>query len=148
MSDQFTAWQLILNGDATLFAIVRLSLAVSLSAVMLAALAGMPLGALLALTRFPGRSFLVVLLNALMGLPPVVVGLAVYLLLSRSGPLGATGILFTPSAMVIAQTILIVPIIAALTRQTAWRLYCGMRALACLPRYWQVLGGPPPRSAP
>src|SRR6185369_17635381 len=96
MPDQLSAWQLILSGDAALFAIVRLSLAVSLSAVLLAALAGMPLGALLALTRFPGRSPLVVLLNALMGLPPVVVGLAVYLLLSRSGPLGAMGILFTP----------------------------------------------------
>src|ERR1700737_2635474 len=118
MSDQLSAWQLILNGDAALFAIVRLSLGVSLSAVALAALAGMPLGALLALTRFPGRFTLVVLLNALMGLPPVVVGLAVYLLLSRSGPLGAMGILFTPSAIVIAQTILIVPIIAALPRQT------------------------------
>src|ERR1019366_4007843 len=118
MSDQFSAWQLILNGDAALFAIVKLSLAVNRPAVALAALAGMPLGALLALTRFPGRSVFVVLLNAMMGLPPVVVGLAVYLLLSRSGPLGAMGILFTPSAMVIAQTILIVPIIAALTRQT------------------------------
>src|SRR5713101_9082072 len=109
MSDPFDAWQLILNADAALFAIVRLSLAVSLSAVVLAAMAGMPLGALLALTRFPGRSVLVVVLNALMGLPPVVVGLSVYLLLSRSGPLGAMGILFTPTAMVIAQTILIVP---------------------------------------
>jgi tungstate transport system permease protein len=120
------AWQLILGGDATLFAIVRLSLLVSLLAVALAAVFGMPIGALLALTRFPGRSFLVVLINALMGLPPVVVGLAVYLLLSRSGPLGELGILFTPSAMVIAQTILIVPIIAALTRQTVedlWREY-------------------------
>src|SRR6476661_8313756 len=126
MSDQFSAWQLILNGDSALFAIVRLSLAVSLSAVSLAALIGMPLGALLALTRFPGRSALVVLLNALMGLPPVVVGLAVYLLLSRSGPLGSMGILFTPTAMVIAQTILIVPIVAALTRQVvedAWAEY-------------------------
>jgi tungstate transport system permease protein len=127
MSDQFSAWQLILNGDPTLVAIVRLSLAVSLSAVALAALAGMPLGALLALTRFPGRSALVVLLNALMGLPPVVVGLAVYLLLSRSGPLGAMGILFTPTAMVIAQTILIVPIIAALTRQTVEDLWVEYR---------------------
>src|ERR1700675_4158645 len=123
MSDQLGAWQLILTGDANLFAIVRLSLAVSLSAVALAAIAGLPLGALLALTRFPGRSVLVVLLNALMGLPPVVVGLAVYLLLSRSGPLGAFGILFTPSAMVIAQTILIVPIIAAPTRQTVEDLW-------------------------
>src|SRR3982074_226836 len=127
MPDQLSAWQLILNGDATLFAIVRLSLVVSLSAVALAALAGMPLGALLALTRFPGRFTLVVLLNALMGLPPVVVGLAVYLLLSRSGPLGAMGILFTPSAMVIAQTILIVPIIAALTRQTVEDLWAEYR---------------------
>src|SRR3977135_821144 len=127
MSDQLSAWQLILNGDATLFAIVRLSLLVSLSAVALAALAGMPLGALLALNRFPGRFGVVVLLNALMGLPPVVVGLAVYLLLSRSGPLGAMGILFTPSAMVVAQTILIVPIIAALTRQTVEDLWAEYR---------------------
>ena len=89
MADQ-NALQLILSGDATLFAIVWLSLLVSLSAVALAAFFGMPLGALLALTRFPGRPVLVVLLNALMGLPPVVVGLLVYLLLSRSGPLGRT----------------------------------------------------------
>jgi len=123
MSDDLSAWQLILNGDAALFSIVRLSLVVSLSAVVLAAVIGMPLGALLALIRFPLRSLLVVMFNALMGLPPVVVGLAVYLLLSRSGPLGALGILFTPSAMVIAQTILIVPIIAALTRQTVEDLW-------------------------
>src|SRR6202165_993562 len=127
MSDPSSAWQLIPNGDATLFAIVRLSLAVSLFAVALAALTGMPLGALLALTRFPGRSVLVVLLNALMGLPPVVVGLTVYLLLSRSGPLGAMGILFTPTAMVIAQTILILPIIPALTRQTVEDLWVEYR---------------------
>ena len=81
MSDPLSAWQLILSGNSALFAIVRLSLAVSLSAVALASVAGLPLGALLALTRFPGRSILVVLLNAMMGLPPVVVGLAVYLLL-------------------------------------------------------------------
>src|SRR6266581_1779752 len=118
MSDHLSDWQLVLGGDQAMFAFVGLSLAISLSAVALAALAGMPLGALLALTRFPGRSALVVLLNALMGLPPVVVGLAVYLLLSRSGPLGELGILFTPQAMVIAQTILIAPIIAALARQT------------------------------
>src|SRR3954468_23703902 len=103
MSDQFSAWQLILKGDPAMFEIVRLSLSVSLSAVALAALIGMPLGALLGLARFPGRSILVVLLNTLMGLPPVVVGLAVYLLLSRSGPLGGFGILFTPAAMVVAQ---------------------------------------------
>jgi tungstate transport system permease protein len=127
MSDQLNAWQLILNGDAALYAIVRLSLAVSLSAVALAAVIGMPLGALLALTRFPGRPVLVVLLNAMMGLPPVVVGLAVYLLLSRSGPLGAFGILFTPAAMVMVQTVLIVPIIAALTRQTVEDLWVEYR---------------------
>jgi tungstate transport system permease protein len=127
MSDQLSAWQLILNGDAALYAIVRLSLAVSLSAVALAAVIGMPLGALLALTRFPGRSVLVVLLNAMMGLPPVVVGLAVYLLLSRSGPLGAFGILFTPAAMVLVQTVLIVPIVAALTRQTVEDLWVEYR---------------------
>src|SRR5213075_1840295 len=127
MSDELGAWQLILNSDPTLLAIVRLSLAVSLSAVALAAVADMPLGALLVLTRFPGRSALVVLLNALTGLPPGVVGLAVYLLLSRSGALGAMGILFPPTAMVIAQTILIVPIIAALTRQTVEDLWVEYR---------------------
>src|SRR5260370_11424238 len=127
MSDHLSAWQLVLGGGSGRLAIVGRSLAISLSGVALAALAGMPLGALLALTRFPGRSALVVLLNALMGLPPVVVGLAVYLLLSRSGPLGELGILFTPSAMVIAQTILIAPIIAALTRQTVEDLWTEYR---------------------
>src|SRR5512140_2452323 len=127
MSDQFGAWQLILNGDPALFAIVRLSLAVSLSAVVLAAVIGMPLGALLGLSRFPGRSVLVVLLNALMGLPPVVAGLAIYLLLSRSGPLGSFGLLFTPQAMVIAQTLLVAPIIAALARQTVEDLWAEYR---------------------
>ncbi|EKS31889.1 ABC transporter permease [Afipia clevelandensis] len=118
MLDGLSAWQLIAGGDAALFAIVKLSLAVSLSAVALAALVGLPLGAWLALTHFPGRDAVVVLVNAFMGLPPVVVGLAVYLLLSRSGPLGDLGVLFTPTAMVIAQAVLIMPIIAALTRQT------------------------------
>ena len=127
MSDQLSAWQLILNGDAALYAVVRLSLAVSLAAVAFAAVIGMPLGALLALTRFPGRSVFVVFLNAMMGLPPVVVGLAVYLLLSRSGPFGALGILFTPAAMVLVQTVLIVPIIAALTRQTVEDLWAEYR---------------------
>ncbi len=127
MSDQLNAWQMIIGGDATLFAIVRLSLAVSLSAVFLAALTGMPIGALLALTRFPGKSVLVVLLNALMGLPPVVAGLALYLLLSRSGPLGELSILFTPTAMVVAQTVLIMPIVAALTRQTIEDLWTEYR---------------------
>jgi len=127
MLDGLSAWQLIVSGDATLFAIVRLSLAVSLSAVALAAMFGLPLGAVLALVRFPGRGAIVVLVNAFMGLPPVVVGLAVYLLLSRSGPLGDLGILFTPTAMIIAQAILIVPIIAALTRQTIEDLWTEYR---------------------
>jgi tungstate transport system permease protein len=127
MTDQLTAWQLIFSGDAALFAIVRLSLAVSLSAVALAAIIGLPLGAALALTPFRGRPVIVVLLNAAMGLPPVVVGLAIYLLLSRSGPLGALGLLFTPGAMVIAQTVLIAPILAALTRQTIEDLWVEYR---------------------
>jgi tungstate transport system permease protein len=112
-----TALELIGSGDARLFQIVGLSLFVTLSATLLAAAAGMPLGALLALSRFRGRHALIVLVNGAMGLPPVVVGLAVFLLLSRSGPLGELGILFTPQAMIIAQAILISPIIAALTRQ-------------------------------
>ncbi|MBZ9954043.1 ABC transporter permease [Mesorhizobium sp. BR1-1-15] len=126
MSEGLGAWQLIASGDATLFAIVRLSLAVSLSAVAIAMIAGLPLGAIIALARFPGRSAIVVLLNGFMGLPPVVVGLTIYLLLSRSGPLGEFGLLFTPAAMVIAQALLVLPIIAALTRQTVedlWREY-------------------------
>ena len=127
MLDGANAWQLIVGGDPALFAIVKLSLAVSLSAVALAAIVGLPLGALLALMRFPGRSTIVVLVNAFMGLPPVVVGLAVYLLLSRSGPLGSLGILFTPTAMIIAQAVLIVPIIAALTRQTIEDLWIEYR---------------------
>jgi len=109
-----------------LWDIVALSLRVSLSAVALATLVGLPLGAAIAVGRFPGRPAVIVLLNALMGLPPVVVGLAVYLLLSRAGPLGTLGLLFTPGAMVLAQTVLILPIIAALTRQAvedAWREY-------------------------
>ncbi len=113
-------------GHPQLWDIVALSLRVSLSAVALATCAGLPLGAAIAVGRFPGRSAVIVLLNALMGLPPVVVGLAVYLLLSRAGPLGDLGLLFTPAAMVVAQTILIVPIIAALSRQAvedAWREY-------------------------
>jgi tungstate transport system permease protein len=121
------AFGLILSGDPELAQIVRLSLAISLSAVALAAVLGMPLGAALALFRFPGRGALVILLNACMGLPPVVVGLLVYLMLSRAGPLGELGLLFTPSAMVIAQAILVTPIIAALTRQTVEDLYAEYR---------------------
>jgi len=119
--------QLVLSGDPALYNIVRLSLVVSLSAVALAALIGMPLGGLVALTRFPGRALLIVILNAFMGLPPVVVGLAVFLLLSRSGPLGSFGLLFTPTAMVIAQAVLITPIIAALTRQSVEDLWVEYR---------------------
>ena len=112
--------------EARLWDIVVLSLQVSLSAVAAASLLGLPLGAAIAVGRFPGRHGLIVVLNALMGLPPVVVGLIVYLLLSRAGPLGGLGLLFTPPAMVIAQTILILPIIAALCRQAvedSWREY-------------------------
>jgi len=117
---------LVASGDPALLEIVILSLRVSLTAVLLAALIGLPLGAAIAVGRFHGRRALIVVLNALMGLPPVVVGLLVYLLLSRAGPLGTLGILFTPSAMVIAQTVLILPIIAALSRQAiedAWGEY-------------------------
>ncbi len=118
MHENASALQLIFSGDPALFAIVRLSLIVSFSALAFSAVLGIPLGALVALTRFRGRESVIVLLNALMGLPPVVVGLAVYLLLSRSGPLGSLGILFTPAAMMIAQTVLVTPILAALSRQT------------------------------
>lgn len=111
------AAELILSRDPNLLEIIGLSLRVSLAAAALAALMGLPLGASLALVRFPGHKAVVILLNALMGLPPVVVGLGVYLCLSRSGPLGDFGLLFTPAAMVIAQCILITPIIAALARQ-------------------------------
>ena len=120
------AWRLLAGFDAELAQVVGLSLQVSLTAVVIATLIGLPLGAAIAVERFSGRQALIVLLNALMGLPPVVVGLLVYLLLSRAGPLGDLGILFTPTAMIIAQTVLIVPIIAALSRQTledAWREY-------------------------
>jgi tungstate transport system permease protein len=127
MPGDHSALQLVLSGDPGLFAIVWLSLLVSLSAVLLAALIGVPAGAFLALTRFPGREATIVVLNALMGLPPVVVGLAVYLALSRSGPLGSWGLLFTPQAMVIAQTVLVAPIIAALTRQTIEDLWVEYR---------------------
>lgn len=112
------AIQLIIQLDPDLIEIVALSLQVSLTAVFIAGLIGLPLGAALALYRFFGRGLLVALLNTFMGLPPVVVGLVVYLILSRSGPLGALGLLFTPTAMVIAQVCLVTPIIAALTRQT------------------------------
>jgi tungstate transport system permease protein len=103
--------------DKEVFAIAWLSLRVSISAVALGSAIGIPAGALLAITTFPGRNGLTAVLNAFMGLPAVVVGLVVYLLLSRSGPLGTLGLLFTPTAMVFAQTLLVAPLIAALTRQ-------------------------------
>ena len=109
---------LILSGDRDLWEIVLLSLRVSVFAVLIAALLGMPLGAALAVGRFPGRRGVIILVNALMGLPPVVVGLLVYLCLSRSGPLGVLQLLYTPAAMIIAQVVLVTPIITALTRQT------------------------------
>jgi tungstate transport system permease protein len=111
------AFVLIRGMDRELIGIVLLTLQVSLSAVALAALVALPLGGVLALYRFPGRQGVVVLLNALMGLPPVVVGLVVYLLLSRSGPLGGMGLLFSPTAMILAQWVLVTPIVAALARQ-------------------------------
>lgn len=123
MPHHASAWELLISGDATLYGIVQLSLTVSLLALVFAAIIGLPLGALIGLTRFRGRAALIVLMNALMGLPAVAVGLAVFLLLSRSGPFGSLGLLFTPAAMVVAQTILIVPIITALTRQTVEDLW-------------------------
>lgn len=118
-----TAFGLVAAADPALAEIVLLSLRVSLAAVALAALVGLPLGALLAVARFPGRGGVIVLLNALMGLPPVVAGLLIYLALSRSGPLGPLGLLFTPAAMVIAQAVLVTPILAALTRQVLEALW-------------------------
>jgi tungstate transport system permease protein len=120
------AFHLLTGFDATLVEIVGRSLMVSLSAVALAAAIGLPLGATLALARFPGRRACLILVNAAMGLPPVVVGLALYLLMSRSGPFGVFGLLFTPEAMIIAQAVLVAPIITALTRQAVedlWRDY-------------------------
>jgi len=127
IGDAFAAaWGLIITLESGLAEIVLLSLQVSLAAVLIACVIGLPLGAALAVFKFPGRTIIVVLLNALMGMPPVVVGLIVYLLLSRAGPLGTLGLLFTPTAMIIAQVCLITPIVAALTRQTTedlWREY-------------------------
>jgi len=143
MMSEFTqafaaAGRLITTADADLFEIVALSLRVSLTAVAIAAVVGFPLGAALALMRFPGRRALTILLSALMGLPPVVVGLVVYLMLSRGGPLGVLGLLYTPAAMIIAQVVLVTPIVAALTRQVVedlWHLYeAQLRSLGCSPR--------------
>jgi tungstate transport system permease protein len=120
------AFGLIVSLDPQFLQIVALSLRVTLTAVFIAALIGLPLGAWLALARFPGRAAVIVLINAMMGLPPVVAGLVVFLLLSRSGPLGGLGWLFTPTAMIVAQTLLVLPIVIALTRGTIeelWREY-------------------------
>ena len=117
---------LVVAADPKLVAIVLLSLRISLSAVLIGCVIGLPLGAAIAVNEFRGRRTLIVILNGLMGLPSVVVGLVVYLMLSRAGPLGSLGILFTPTAMVIAQTILITPTLAALSRQVvedAWDEY-------------------------
>ncbi len=124
-----TAIQLLVTLDSDLMEIVTLSLEVSLSAVLLAALVGLPVGAAIAVSQFPGRSAFVVVLNAMMGLPPVVVGLGVYLVLSRSGPMGFLGWLFTPQAMVTAQFLLIAPLIAALSRQAIEDLWEEYREL-------------------
>ncbi|MBT3371357.1 MAG: ABC transporter permease [Rhodospirillaceae bacterium] len=128
---------LLSQGDDYLRGIIILSLQVSLTAVAIATVIGLPIGAVTALFRFPGRRVLVVLLNALMGLPPVVVGLVVYLLLSRAGPFGALGLLFTPTAMVIAQFVLVLPIIAALSRQVMEGMWLEYR------EQLQSLGVPP-----
>jgi tungstate transport system permease protein len=117
------AFELILSGDATLAEIVLLSLRVSFSAVLFACAIGMPLGAAIGVLRFPGRGAVRVLLNALMGLPPVVVGLVIYLMLSRAGPLGGFGLLYSPTAMIIAQTVLVTPIVAALTGMVVEQLH-------------------------
>ncbi len=135
------ALRLVVSADADLLEIVALSLRVSLTAVVVACAIGLPLGALLAVTRFAGRGAVLVLVNALMGLPPVVVGLVVYLHLSRAGPFGWLGLLYTPTAMVIAQVILVAPIVAALSRQVLEDLhgeYAEQFASLGLPRRRQV----------
>ncbi|WP_417455146.1 ABC transporter permease [Kiloniella sp.] len=119
----FKAISLVITLDDQLLEIVFLSLRLSLSAVGIALLIALPFGAVLALTKFPGRKILVIIINVFMGLPPVVVGLFVYLLLSRSGPFGVFGLLFTPTAMIIAQVILVVPIVTAITRQVLEELH-------------------------
>jgi tungstate transport system permease protein len=127
-SDAFVLmFHLLGSGDPELLGIIGLSLQISISATVLAAIIGLPLGGAIAVFRFPGRGVISATLNAFMGLPPVVVGLVVYLGLSRAGPLGEMGLLFTPQAMIVTQTILVLPIIAALTRQTIADLDDGCR---------------------
>ncbi len=123
VSASSAAFGLIIGLDPQFLQIVGLSLRVTLTAVFLAAVIGLPLGAMLAISRFPGRGAVIVLVNGLMGLPPVVAGLMIFLLLSRSGPLGSLGLLFTPTAMVAAQTLLVLPIVVALTRGTIEELW-------------------------
>ena len=136
------AYHLATGGDPELWGLVELSLAVSVASAFLACAIGLPLGAFVALKEFPGRRAVIVAMNALFGLPSVVVGLVVYLMLSRAGPLGSFGILFTPPAIVIAQTLLVTPIVAAVARQfveDAWREYreqltsLGVGALRAVP---------------
>lgn len=117
------AWRLLISLDADLYEIAALSLRVSLGATLVAAVIGLPLGAWLAINRFRARRIVIALLNALMGLPPVVVGLFVYVLFSRSGPLGVLGLLYTPTVMVIAQTIIITPIVASIAHQAIRELW-------------------------
>lgn len=117
------ALELIVSGDKNLYSIVLLSLRVSISATLVACLIGLPIGALVAISKFRGRQIVLVVMNALMGLPPVVIGLLVYMQLSRSGPLGFLQLLYTPTAMIMAQTVLITPIVAALSRQTIETVY-------------------------
>jgi len=111
------AFNLVVSLDPDLMEIIGLSLRVSLSAVIIACLIGLPLGAVIGKARFPGRGAVLIVLNSLMGLPPVVVGLCVYLMFSRAGPLGWMALLYSPTAMIVAQSILITPIVAALSRQ-------------------------------
>ncbi|MFN3661304.1 ABC transporter permease [Yoonia sp.] len=118
-----TAARLVVSLDPALIEITLRSLYVTLSATAIASLIGLPLGAWLAITRFPARRYVIAVLNALMGLPPVVVGLIVYILLSRSGPFGVLGLLFTPTAMVIAQVIIITPLVASIAHQAMRELW-------------------------
>ena len=135
------AFQLIVSADPMLSEIIFLSLRVSLSAVALASVIGLGIGATVGIVRFPGRGALIVFLNALMGLPPVVVGLLVYMMLSHAGPFGWLHLLYTPTAMIIAQTILVTPIIASLSRQVIEDLYIEYR------EQFLSLGVPPKTAA-
>ncbi len=135
-----TAFALVVSLDRELTEVVLLSLKVSLSAVLIACVIGLPIGATVALFRYPGRTLSIVVLNAFMGLPPVVIGLIVYLLLSRAGPFGVFGLLYTPTAMIIAQAILITPLVAALTRQVMETLWVEYK------EQFLSLGSPPIKS--